>query len=192
MIFSDLKMALTQRGVNIRVGEYINRSYHWMCEYAEWPFLFTTSAGAAPLTVSDLSRVLSVSDSTNAVGLDPSDMDSILNIDPSNATAGAAKYWYLSSSTQVSVWPTNTTPTISVHYLKAPTDLAAVTDTPLIPTRYHRIIVDYAQMCAFEDAGNFQAAQALQQKVEQDMVQMTKRLLANQADQRRAGAGAPK
>src|SRR4249920_470773 len=115
MNFTALQAELALRGFDYlsatRQGQYINRGYHWVCEYAQWPFLYTGLAGAAPLTISDLREVRSVTDTTNNNTLEPSTVEDVRRIDPPLTNPGVPQYWYSGGSTQVRVWPSGGAPT---------------------------------------------------------------------------------
>lgn len=186
MDFTALKAEFTARGFDYlsatRQNQYVNRGYHWICEQAQWPFLFTSATGAAPLTVADLREVQSVQTTVNEAQLEQFDVEDVLRIDPSLNDTGNAAFWYATSSTVIAVWPPNAGPNIKVYYVKVPVDLSAGGDIPLVPTRYHLSIVDYAVKLAYEDSDNFAAAQALQQKIDGDMTKMTQTLLHNERE----------
>lgn len=112
----------------------------------DWPWLKSSTSGAAPLTVADLRRVLSVVDSTNQRPLDPLDPNAIVEFGATNlALAGPASAWYLSSETVVSTYPT--TANLSVRYVKFSPELTS-SDPPLIPARYRQTWVDLAEVDA--------------------------------------------
>lgn len=108
----------------------------------EWPWLKATATGAAPLTINDLRRVLSVADTSNRRPLGPRDPDANIDFfDYSLATTGVPAGWYLSSETAVSVYPVQAA-SLSVRYLKFTPELSSDSDSPLIPARYHYAWVD--------------------------------------------------
>lgn len=110
-----------------------------------WPWLKATVTGAAPLTVSDLRRVLSVADSTTRTPLGAIDDNALVEfVDTNLAQAGAALGWYLASSTSVATYPT--TAALSVRYVKFSPALSGDSDTPLIPVAYHQTWVDLAEV----------------------------------------------
>lgn len=111
----------------------------------DWPWLKATATGAAPLSVSDVRRVLSVVDSTNTRPLEPMDPNMIVDFeDDSLATTGTPQWWYLSADT-VTVYPVQAA-SLSVRYVKFSPELSADSDTPLIPARYHQTWVDLAEV----------------------------------------------
>jgi hypothetical protein len=113
------------------------------------------------LTISDLKAIEYVTDPARDMiltGLDPRD---IADIDPDVTTTGAPCYWWLDGLTTLRTYPVSTTTTLTVRYVKYSPELAVAADTPLIPTRYHPLWIDYACVEAYKEANNFQAANAL-------------------------------
>jgi len=140
-----------------RVAYWLNRVYHRACEREPWPFLQATTTGVSPLAISDVRSVLSVVDTTSGSPVVWRDQRTILEEDPNLESTGTPDYWYLASGS-LTVYPVNTTDTISVVYTKVPSDLSSDSDIPLIPTRYHYLLVDGACAHAYEDSDNFEAA----------------------------------
>ncbi len=132
-----------------RLNYWINLIVHRICEREAWPFLETSATGASPLTIADCGRVLSVVDTTNEAVLEYEDYRTLRDLDPKLDDTGKPSFWYQTSSTVISCWPTTST-ALSVRYLKIPTDLSSGSDTPVIPTRYHYLIVD--GVCAYGSA----------------------------------------
>ena len=150
MTLADLQVELQARGFDYlsttRQNYYINSAYQIdICEDSDWPFLEVTTTGTAPLTITDLRSIESVIDTTQACKLRPLDRRSITDdYDTSLTTAGSPSFYYLTTATTVSVYPANTTDTLSVRYWKFPAALSAASDTPVVPTRFHPLIVDAA------------------------------------------------
>jgi len=157
-------------------NNYLNRAYHSICDAYEWPFLEADASGTAPLVVSDLRAVLGVVDTTTQVQLRFIDRRNLLRIDPMVNTAGSPALWYTENGTTIKVYPTNGTDQISVHYAKVPDDLSDSTDVPIIPSRFHMLIVDQAVVYAYEDSDNLEAASATQVVVDRRMEEMRQAL----------------
>lgn len=164
MNFSDLKAQLATRGVKYQLGDYINRATTLLDESARWPWLYASSTGVAPLTIADLREVRTVTDQTVALQLDPSTLEAVQIADPAGTAVTSPAVWYASASTQVSTWP-GSAHTIRVDYIKVPPVLALASDSPVSPTRYHPLIVDYARLLAHEDNDELDIAQAQAQKI---------------------------
>lgn len=133
------------RFTDARLEAFLNTAKNRFEDYPfDWPWLWGTATGAAPLTISDLRRVRSVVNSTTQTPLGHVDVDALVEFVSGDLTlAGTAAGWYLSAETVVSTYPT--TASLSVRYVKFSPELAG-TDTPLIPTRYHQSWVDLAEV----------------------------------------------
>lgn len=163
---ADAIAELQARGYNrfssARLTVWLNDAKNRFEDYQyDWPWLKTTLTGAAPLTVSDLRRVLSVVDTAQRVPLDQVDMDAIREFGGTDLTlAGAAQGWYLSSETVVSTYPV--TASLSVRYTKFSPELTG-SDPPLIPLRYRSTWVDLAEAQVLRyGAKDVQSAAALE------------------------------
>lgn len=150
MNFSELQTDFFESGLGYlndnatglaRAKRWLNQAYLEACALEPWPFLETTATGPPPLAIADLGQVLAVLDTTNNVNLTHSDYSSLV-VDYSNPTVtGTASFWYLTGGTTVNVMPPNTGISLSVRYFKVPTEMSNASDTPVIPTQYHDIIV---------------------------------------------------
>lgn len=159
-----------------RVKRWINDAYHEICQTADWPFLETTTSSSAPVTLTDLRKVLTVHDATNRQPLRPTTRKWIIATFGENAsTSGYPRFYYVENQV-VRAYPVSGT--ITVYYLKFPTDLSANGDTPVVPTRFHDLIVDGAVKRAYEDSDNFQEAQLLGQQISARLENMRSTLLS--------------
>jgi hypothetical protein len=112
----------------------------------DWPWLKTSASGTAPLTISDLRRVLSVVDSATKLPVDQVDADAIIEFASGDLTlAGSPSGWYLDSDTVLSTFPVGAG-SLTVRYVKFSPELATGTDAPLIPARYRMTWVDLAEV----------------------------------------------
>lgn len=166
-----------------RAENYANDAYLIdICEQEDWPFLDATTSGAAPLTISDLRTLESVIDSTQAVKLKPLDRRHLTddwNTDLS--TPGTPTFYYLTSGSIVNVFPANTTDTLAVRYWKVPERLTSG-DTPLLPSRFHSLIVDAAVARAYEDSDDYELAQNAWANFQNRLQAMRDALLEQQHD----------
>lgn len=189
MDLSALQTEVQARGFDFdsttRLNYWINRAYHRICEREAWPFLETTTTGTAPLTISDLRAVLSVVDTTNQSVLTFEDYRTIREDDPTLAATGSPECWYQSATTTVAVYPASSV-SLSVAYIKTPTDLSSGTDTPVLPTRYHYLIVEGAVAYAYRDSDNFEAAQQTEDIFERGLLEASDSLLVPNYDSLRS------
>lgn len=186
MDFADLKQELADRGfdgilTDTRIGAYINMAITEICERTAWPFLVTATTGVAPLTITDVRQVLSVVDTVNDTRLVYQPRRELLDTDANLATIAQPSFWWLEQGV-VRVWPLNTTNSLSVQYIQAPADLVSDSDTPVIPARWHLLIVDGAAIRAYLDSDNFQAATTLQQFHDARVEQMVQTLMVPNLD----------
>ena len=186
MTFADLKGELAARGFDYlsdtRQGQFINRSYQEMAEERDFPYLQATTTGVAPLTISDLRTVESVSNATQDYKLSPLDRRNLTDFAHDLTTVGTPSYWYMTTADTLAVYPANTTDTLTVYYWKVPATMAG-TDTPAIASRYHLLIVDGAVAYAYADSDNYDAAQQAFALWEAGKIRMAETLVQNQRDQ---------
>ena len=154
-----------------RVDRWINAAYHELCDQAPWPFLETTSTGAAPLTISDLADVITVVDS-EGVTLDPIQYDSLRRlVDTDLATTGTPGWYYLTGGSVVNAYPVPSA-SITVRYRKKPTDLSSAADVPLVPDEYRDIIALGALRRAAIDNQAWEAANGYRQEWDARLLDM--------------------
>ena len=154
-----------------RVDRWINAAYHEVCDQAPWPFLETTSTGAAPLTISDLASVITVTD-TDGVVLEPIQYDPIRRVVNGDlSTTGSAAFYYLTGGSVVNAYPVPSA-SITVRYRKKPTDLSAAGDLPLVPDEYRDIIALGALRRAAIDNQAWEAANGYRQEWDARLLDM--------------------
>lgn len=180
MNFATLQTELSDRGFAYlsaaRLGQYINVAYHELCDLEEWPFLETTASGAAPLTISDLRTVLSVYDSAGNINLTARERRALVDDYRDLTTTGSPRFFYVDGSA-LSTYPVGGT--LAVRYIKVPVDLTG-TDIPLVPSRFHYVIVDIAARRAYIDSDAFDKAQGVQAEVDRMVAVMRDSLLQTQ------------
>lgn len=163
-----------------RVKRWVNEAYQELCGEAEWPFLETTASGTAPLSVTDLRRVLSCYSSTDSLPLTMVSREWIVQTFASTTSPTTLPRWfYVDAGTSVAIFPAAATKTISVRYIKYPTELSANGDTPVVPARYHELIVQGAVRRAYEDADDYQNAQNVEGRRVAELERMKLALLPN-------------
>lgn len=186
MTFAELVTEFMARGFDylgttageVRAKRWINDAYQEITDYADWPFLEATAEGTAPLSVTELGHVLSAANKTVESPLKPVDRRNIVqSFDPALKMTGTAYLWYREGETTIAVWPGDTTSTIAVRYVKKPPELSATSDVPVLPTRFHSLIVDGAAVRAYKDKDNFEAGQFVRQEWERGLKQMVNALL---------------
>jgi hypothetical protein len=174
MTFAELQTEFYARGFDYlnqdaagrtRAKRWLNEGYlEDICADELWDFLRTTASGVAPLTVSDVDTVEVVWNATQDYVLSPTTAGDIEFQGVDITTTGTAGYWYFTSSTTIAVYPTNTSDSIQVRYYKIPVELSADGDEPILPDRWHSLLVDAAVVRAYWDSDNPELGQALEQR----------------------------
>ena len=143
---ADLEARGYTRFVDSRLNAWLNQARVRFEDYPfDWPWLKATATGSAPLTISDLRRVRSVTSTATRTALTQISDDALVEfVDTDLTLAGAAGAWYLSSSTVVAAYPA--TAALTVRYQKFSPALSGDSDTPLIPVDYHSDWVDLAEV----------------------------------------------
>lgn len=135
----------------------LNDAYQDINSLEAWPYLEkivtgTSTSGTAALFAStlDIKQVLSLINTTQGYELTPYDTDQFYkNYSNSLTTAGLPSIYYLTvvdaaapMGWNVATWPVpnNSSDTYQLRYLYIPATLA-IGDTPVIPERFHRILV---------------------------------------------------
>lgn len=184
MDLSDLRAEVKARGYDYlddaRVDRYINQAQNELCALMPWPFLETDATGNAPLAIPDVRYVLSVTDTTNRRALSPVDPRNLRMIDPDLSDAGNPCAWYLENTT-VTTWPTATV-ALAVRYIKAPADLVATTDEPVVPVEWQDIIVDGAVCKAAKDNDGYGAMQMVRAEWQRQVDVMVQALMNRALD----------
>jgi len=166
--FDDLTEARILRWLNEAVGEIV--------DYAPWPFNEATQEGTAPLTVSELGHVLSVSNKNTETPLKPIDRRQVVSIDPALVAKGLGQMWYREGETTIATFPKDTTSTFIVRYAKAPATLAGEETLPG-PARFHDLYIDGTVVRAYKNRDNFEAAEFVRKEWERGLRQMVQALL---------------
>lgn len=159
-----------------RAKRWINQSYLEICEMDDWPFLRATATGVAPLTISDLGTIESCTNTTQQRNVGFVDYRTVVESYPDLTVTGAADYAYMTGTNTIATFPVSTD-TLTVNYWKVPTELSALTDSPVLPSRYHYAIVDYAAGRAYIDSDNPEMAQVARADGDALVQMMRQRLL---------------
>lgn len=158
-----------------RAKQWLNDSYHEICALDDWPFLENDQSGAAPLTITDLRTVLSVLETVTSRELPWVDRRRLADVYGTVSTSGTPQYYYVDASNIVKTFPTGGT--LSVRYIKTPTDLSAGADTPVVPTRFHTLIVDGAVRRGYVDMSQFAEAEAVEAERQRGLMVMRATLM---------------
>lgn len=189
MNFGELREEVALRGFDYllddtsgesRLKRWVNLAYTEICESDDWPFLRTTTTGTSPLTISDLGTVANVFDTTHENVLIWRDERDLIDLFWDITDTGTARYYYFSSPTTINAYPADSSSSLRVTYWKIPTELTADNDEPLIPSRYHPAIVEYAVAHAYKDNDNPQMMGVARSEGDRIVQMMRERLLVPQ------------
>lgn len=166
MTLAEMRAEILARGFDYlttaRANLMLNQAYQELAEIENWGFLETSTSGAAPLTISDLRTVLSVTDSTqNNRKVTYADRRDLVDSYGDLTTTGAARHYFVDNGV-VRTYPVGGT--LTVRYVKVPADLTLDADVPLFPARWHYLIVEGAVRRAYQDSDQFEAAEASRQE----------------------------
>jgi len=155
---------------------YLNDGYLLdICEEEEWPFLESTVEGTSPLEISNLRAVEFVIDSTQELELRPLDRRHLVaDVNTDLTTTGTPYYYYLTTGNTVNVFPV-AADTLKVRYWKVPPTLTG-NATPLLPERFHSVIVDAAVARAYTDSDDYELSEARKAQFEQRLAAMRESL----------------
>lgn len=179
MNLGELSDELAARGFDYlsdtRRKRYINRGYTMLCDEESWPFLEQTTTSAAPITFTDLRAILWVIDSDNGHSLTSVDQRTVRERDPLLEATGNPEQWYLVGDV-LNTYPTSTK-TLVVGYVGIPTELSDAGDEPVVPTRYHNLIVDAAVYLAHKDIDEYEQAAEVRALWDSEVVSMREKLM---------------
>jgi hypothetical protein len=136
--------------------QYLNDAYLLdICEEEDWPFLEAMIEGEAPLEITDLRAIEYVVDTTQEIELRPIDRRNLVaDLNTNILTEGTPSWYYLSAGDKINPYPLAANKLL-VHYWKVPAELSG-TVTPLLPTRFHSLIVDGAVARAYENSDDYE------------------------------------
>lgn len=152
---------------------FINQAYAEVVLEELWPFRLNTATGAAPLSIPTLDRVLSVIDTGNANRELTEATERELTA--SDLAITGVPMWFFRDSLQIKTYPVGGT--LSVRFYSLPTDLAAPTDTTLVPARYMDVIVNGAVRRAAVDRDNADASTLAEAERQRGLDLMRRQLL---------------
>lgn len=162
-----------------RVNTLINMAQNEVLTYMPWPFMITSvGPSASPLTIATMDQILSVAvvDGSSKSELSQADRRFILNQDPDMSQTGFPQVYWLEGNT-VTVWPSSSTDTVTVQYIPTPTDLSSDSDTSVIPTAFHDLLILGAVKQAQLDNDDLQGYQLTDQVFQRRLDLMVQRVM---------------
>lgn len=183
--FTEMDVEFAARGfkhLGSRRTQYLNDAYLLdICELEHWPFLEETKEGAAPLSIEDLRTVEYVIDLTNVEKLDPLLKDRITDDwSPDLTTTGTPELYYVTEGKTISIYPV-AADELQVKYWKVPKELSG-TEEPLLPKRWHSLIIDGAVARALSNSDDYELSEAARTQFETRLQLMRESLLYPQHD----------
>lgn len=136
---------------------YLNHSQQMFCAREPWPFLeklltstFTASQAQQFTAITDIKQVLSLINTTQGYALDPERASTVYKDNVATLTVPGTPTWYYTPvnnaaapmGKQVHVYPQPAAAdAVQLRYIYIPTLLTAGGDIPVVPERFHRILV---------------------------------------------------
>jgi hypothetical protein len=186
MTFEQMVIEFKARGfanLGSRTEQYLQDAYLLdICEGEDWGFLESTATGTAPLEIADLRTVEYVLDTSNGdEKLKPLLQARITDDWSVDLTeTGTPQLYYLTKGTTVNVFPVAAN-TLQVNYWRVPKELSG-TEEPLMPKRWHSLIIDGAVSRAYESSDDWELGNAAETKFQTRLQQMRDSLLNQQHD----------
>jgi hypothetical protein len=162
-----------------RAKRWINQSYMEILEMDDWPFLQTSISSQAPVIISDLGTIESVTNTTADRNVGFIDRRTLVESYPDLSATGSPDYAYLTQGTTLNTYPVGSD-TLLVRYLRLAGELSDDDDQPEIPSRYQYAIIDYACARAYMDSDNPEMAQIVRREGDALVQMMRERLLVQQ------------
>ena len=145
-----------------------------------WPFLETSVETTAPLTMENVETIEFVVDVSTGCKLHPLDPRNLTDAYPLRQETGTPQSYYLSEGV-LRVYPLNTTDALLVRYRAFPSKLTG-SATPILPERFHSLIVDGAVARAYEGSDDYELAQSAANVFGQRLQKMREILLGQYRD----------
>lgn len=187
MNWQQLVIEMKARGfsnLGSRCEQYLQDGYLLdICEQEDWPFLEATAKGAAPLEIADLRTVEYVLDTSNADQKLRPLLQARITDDwsPDLTETGTPQLYYITKGNTVNVFPLEAH-TLQVNYWKVPKELSGE-EEPLMPKRWHSLIIDGAVARAYENSDDYELANASKARFDSRLEAMRESLLNPQHDE---------
>lgn len=153
-----------------------------ICDDQNWPFLEAEAdAAGEPVLCPDLGAVEYVLDVSQETKLDPLKKARITDGGTNLAEAGTPLYYYITGGNTIHTYPVSATDTIEVRYWRVPAPLKEF-DYPVLPPRYHSLIIDAARVRGYENSDDWELAGTALSRFEVRLNQMKESLGTLQHD----------
>jgi len=178
--FSTLVQQFKARGFDYlddaKAEGFLNDGYLLdICEVEDWPFLEAEYLGPAPLEIPDIRSIELVTNVTQGRKLTPLERRAITDDSVNLEEEGAPVFYYLDGGRILTTHPTSTDE-LRVRYFATPPKLEGEA-YPVLPARYHSMIVDAAVARAYEDSDDWELSQSAEAKFQARLNRMREALL---------------
>jgi hypothetical protein len=193
------------RGIQSAVKDFINKSQKDIINSElEWPFTYadstiTTASGTGEYTLAaDLKTIdqdtvfINLGGTKSLTPLDYLAYDEYireylsLNSDPNDNHLSEPSHFYITQDSKLGLYPEpDGVYTVSYQYWSTHSDMAGNTDVPVIPERFHDVIVNRAKYYAYMLRSDLQSAQLTERDYREGVTRMRVELI-NRKDYMRA------
>lgn len=157
-----------------RTDRWLNQAHQAIVLKELWPFRLTTTSGAAPLTITNVGKVLSVTDAENTCWVLEEMTERELT--PFRLDAAGFPWYYYRDNLAIRVWPESARE-ISVRHYANPAKLVDADDETVIPERFMDMLIDEAVIRGGKDADNEKVVALARQERDQGLADMREALL---------------
>lgn len=179
MDFDELKTELADRGFSdldaTRRGRYINAALHELDRMHLWPWRQKDVTGNAPLTLTDLGPIWSITNEDEDYRLVAALPEDLVATFGDLTQTGTPTFYYRawsSGSPVLATYPVDTAFTMGVVYWKVATDMSSDSDTPACPTEAQYLLVDLAVRRAAKDKGDWDQYRAVSEEVDRQIADL--------------------
>jgi hypothetical protein len=152
-----------------------------ICEDTDWPFLEASKSGSAPLEIADLKTVEYVVNATRNCKLEPLIRARITDDwNPDLTEPGTPELYYVTEGKKINVFPVSSEE-ITVRYWRVAEELSG-TKEPLLPKRWHSLIVEGARARGYRNSDDWELSQACQANFDAELERMRESLMNQERD----------
>lgn len=201
----EIVSVASTRGIQSAVKDFINKAQKDVINSElEWPFTYangsiTTASGTGEYTLAaDLKTIdqdtvyIDLGGSKSLMPLEYLAYDEYirdylsLNSDPNDNHLAEPRNFYITQDSKLGLYPEpDGVYTISYQYWSTHSDMASNTDTPVVPERFHDIIINRAKYYAYMLRSDLQSAQLTDRDYREGITRMRVELI-NRKDYMRA------
>jgi len=178
--FNSLVEEFKSRGFDYfedpKAESYLNDGYLIdICEAEDWPFLEAEVLGEAPLEITDVRSVEYVVDVPQMTKLAPLERRWLTDGSVDLEEEGTPTYYYLDAGRILTTFPSSADE-LRVRYFAIPPRLEGEA-YPVLPARWHSLIVDAAVARAYADSDDFELERNAEEAFQRRLNRMREGLL---------------